>query len=96
MLDRLVAVLEASITTAGDLAPAAEEAAALAVRTGAAAEVDALLAAESKLGAGVDSILAAMSQWQSLAELTLFVRRLIEEQESLRGGIRSLHGGAQK
>ena len=37
-----------------------------------------------------------MAQWQSLAELTLFVRRLIEEQEILRGDIRNLGNGTNK
>ncbi len=96
VLDRLITVLETSVVAGGELAPAAEEAAATAARTGAPADVAALVAAEDRLEAGLRDVLAAMSQWQSLAELTLFVRRLIEEQEALRGGIRTLDGGAKK
>lgn len=90
VLDRLVGVLDHGVDVATDFAPAAHEAAAAAVRTGTADDVSALVAAEDRLGRGLDEMLVAMAQWQSLAELTLFVRRLIEEQEALRGGIRNL------
>lgn len=90
VLDRLVSVLDSAVTTAAELAPAAHEASVAAARTGARAEVSLLLEAEDRLAAGLDDVLSAMAQWQSLAELTLFVRRLIEEQEALRGGIRNL------
>lgn len=96
VLDRLITALEASVVAADELAPAADAAAATAARTGAPDDVGALLAAEDRLAAGLDEALAAMAQWQSLAELTLFVRRLIEEQEALRGGIHTLGGGAKK
>ena len=74
----------------------AHEASIVAARTGTPDDVAALIAAEDRLATGLEGVLAAMAQWQSLAELTLFVRRLIEEQEVLRGDIRNLGNGARK
>ena len=95
-LDRLVAVLDAAVTTASELAPMAHEASVVAARTGAPDDVAALIVAEDRFAAGLGNVLSAMAQWQSLAELTLFVRRLIEEQEVLHGDIRNLGNGTKK
>jgi hypothetical protein len=92
VIDKMVAALEAVADVADPLAPAAQRAAVDAARGG-APEVAALLAAQDRLLAGLDAALAAMAEWQSLSELTLFLRRVIEEQEALDRDIRDLKKG---
>ena len=95
VLDKMISVLEHAVTTADTRAPAAQEAAATASRTGTPADVAALLAEEDRLLASLDSMIVAMAEWQSLSELTLFLRRLIEEQETIRDDIKRLNKNKQ-
>ncbi len=94
-LDKLIAVLDLAVEVADGLAPAAQAAAGEAARTGAAPEIRAYVAAADRLLAGLDAALAAMAEWQNFAELTLSLRRLIEEQEALDGQIKSLKKGSR-
>ncbi|HVG95156.1 MAG TPA: hypothetical protein VND21_11965 [Planctomycetota bacterium] len=92
VIDKMIAALEAVVEVADPLAPAAQDAAAAAARGG-AAEVAALLEAQDRLLRGLDAALTAMAEWQSLSELTLFLRRVIEEQEALDRDIRDMKKG---
>ena len=91
VLDKMITVLEHAVSAADVRAPAAQEAAATASRTGTPADVAALLAEEDRLLASLDTLYRAMAEWQSLSELTLFLRRLIEEQETIRDDIKGLN-----
>jgi len=95
-LDKLIAVLDTGVEVVDGLVPAAQAAAAEAARTGAAPEVRAYVAAADRLLAGIESALSAMAEWQNFAELTLFLRRLIEEQEALDGQIKGLKKGSSR
>jgi hypothetical protein len=89
-LDKLVAVLDTGVEVADGLVPAAQVAVGEAARSAAAPDVRTYVAAADRLLAGLDVALKAMADWQNFAELTLFLRRLIEEQEALDGQIKSL------
>ena len=56
-------------------------------------ELPALRAAVGAWRASLDATVAAMAEWQSLAELTLFVRRLLEEQERIDHDLKTLDTG---
>jgi hypothetical protein len=81
VLDRMIAVLESGIVAAADLAPVAQTAAAEAASRAGPTEIGALVAAQDALAKELDATLAALAEWQSLAELTQTVRRLIEQQQ---------------
>jgi hypothetical protein len=90
VLDKMITVLERSIAVAVDLAPAAQAAAADAATKGTAAELATLGAAQERFAAGLDEALKAMAEWQSLAEMTMALRRLIDEQEVIDQRIQGL------
>ena len=88
-------MLEASVPLADELAPAAAAAAVEASTRATPAAVAALLSAQVRLAEGLDVTLKAMAEWQSLSELTLLLRRLIEEQDVVHGNIEKLKGTPQ-
>jgi hypothetical protein len=89
VIDKMIVAIDAVTEVADPLAPAAQDAAAAAARGG-PAELAALVGAQTRLLQGLDAALSAMAEWQSLSELTLFLRRVIEEQEALDRDIRDL------
>ncbi|MBL9087558.1 MAG: hypothetical protein JNM10_10480 [Planctomycetia bacterium] len=96
VIDKIVSVLEHLVEAAAVRGPAAHELATRLARDGAAADVASLRASVTAWRAAVDATVAAMAEWQSLAELTLFVRRLVEEQERIDRDLKSLDGGGAK
>jgi hypothetical protein len=94
VLDKIVTVLEHVVDAAAVRGPAAHDLAARVAREGAAADLPALRGAVTAWRTALDATVAAMAEWQSLAELTLFVRRLLEEQERIDRDLKGLDGGA--
>jgi hypothetical protein len=92
ILDKLVTVLAAATDLADGIAADAYTAAVDAAGRGGAAEVTALAAAQDRVVEGLDAALAAMDEWQSLTELTLILRRLVQDQEALDERIRTKLG----
>jgi hypothetical protein len=90
ILDKMITVLETAVPAADTDAPAAAAAAVEAATKAGAREIQALADAQDRLAERLASVLKAMSEWQSLSELTLTLRRLIEEQELIDKNIRSL------
>ncbi|MCC7139653.1 MAG: hypothetical protein IT460_14615 [Planctomycetes bacterium] len=83
VVDKMITVLERAVEAADERAPAALEAAATSARGGSPDELAALAETLSLWKTSLDATVAAMAEWQSLSELTLFLRRLIEEQEAI-------------
>lgn len=82
VLDRMCAVLAESVDVAVRLAPAAH-AAAVRASAGAAATLTALLAAQEAHEAALERMLGAMTSWESLSDVILKLRRVLEEQKGL-------------
>ncbi|MFO0933275.1 MAG: hypothetical protein U1E39_11275 [Planctomycetota bacterium] len=93
VLEKVITVVERVVEAAADRGPAALEVATRVARDGGAAELPALRAAVSAWRASLDATVTAMAEWQSLAELTLFVRRLLEEQERIDHDLKTLDTG---
>ena len=93
VLDKIVTVVERVVEAAADRGPAAHDVATRVARDGGAAELPALRVAVGAWRASLDATVAAMAEWQSLAELTLFVRRLLEEQERIDHDLKTLDTG---
>jgi hypothetical protein len=93
ILDKLVSVLAAAADLADGFATEAYAASVEAAGRGGATEVAALVAAQDRVLKGLDAALAAMDEWQSLTELTLILRRLVQDQETLDEQIRTKLGG---
>ncbi len=81
LLDRMLAVLDDAVDAAARKTPAAHAAASGAVG-GSVPLTDALAAQDAVLGS-LERILAAVQSWQSLNDVILQLRRVIEEQEAL-------------
>jgi hypothetical protein len=81
LLDRMLAVLDDAVDAAARKTPEAHAAASGAVG-GSVPLVDALAAQDAVLGS-LERILAAVQSWQSLNDVILQLRRVIEEQEAL-------------
>lgn len=96
VIDKMITVLEHAVESAAGLAPAAQEAASVAAKTADSADVAALVAADDRLLAALDRTLVAMADWQSLSELVLFLRHLIDEQETLNRGIKTLDSSSAR
>ncbi len=94
VIDKIVTVLEHVVDAAADRGPAAHDLATRVARDG--TELATLRAAMGAWRASLDASVAAMAEWQSLAELTLFVRRLVEEQERIDRDLKGLDTGAPK
>lgn len=96
VIDKIVNVLEHVVEAAAVRGPAAHDLATRIAREGTAADLAGLRASVAAWRAAVDATVAAMAEWQSLAELTLFVRRLVEEQERIDRDLKSLDAGGAK
>jgi hypothetical protein len=81
LLDRMLIVLEDAVDAAARQAPAAHAAAAAAVEG--SGSLPAALAAQDALIASLDRVLDAVESWQSLNDVILQLRRVLEEQEAL-------------
>lgn len=86
MLDRMLAVMEDAVQVAARLAPETYDTAAKAL-SGTEEDIRAAVASQDKLLAALDSLLVKMASWQSLSDVTLRVRRLIEQQEALESAL---------
>jgi hypothetical protein len=82
LLDKMCAVVAEATDVGSRLAPAAHEAATVAI-SGAESDVRALLAAQEANLAALDALLESMSGWQSLSDMTQLLRGIIDEQETL-------------
>jgi hypothetical protein len=82
LLDRMLAVVAEAVEIASHLAPAAQLAAEQA-SSGAGADVSALIAAQDRVLEALDRLLASMGGWQSLQDLTMLLRGIIEQQRAL-------------
>jgi hypothetical protein len=82
VLDRMLGVLADAVDLAARLAPAAQAASVRAV-SDERARVEALLAAQEASLAALTRLLAGMEGWQTLHELTLFLRGIIDQHEAL-------------
>lgn len=83
VLDRMCAVLAEAVEVTARLAPAAHAAAVRASASGLPADVNALGAAQSALQAALDRMLGSMASWESLADVIVRVRRVLEQQKGL-------------
>ena len=93
MLNRMCAVLEDAVRLGAEQAPQAR-AAALQAQSGDRAEVEAAIKAQKAVVATLDRLLERMKSWQNLSDVTWTVRRLIEEQKTLRDQVETdLAGG---
>lgn len=90
VLDRMISVVEHLLEAAEVAGPAAAGRALSVARDATLADVAALRDAVTTWRTSLDAALSAMAEWQSLAELTLFVRRLVEEQERIDKDIEGL------
>jgi hypothetical protein len=82
VLDKTIAAVEPALEAVVSDAPAAVAAAAEAA-SATRPDVAAVVAATDRLLGTLDRALEAMREWQSLSDLVLTLRRLIEEQEAL-------------
>jgi hypothetical protein len=83
VLDRMLAVLAEAVDAAARRAPAAHEALVRAAEEPVPERLAAALAAQDALLASLERVLETMRSWQSLNDMILLVRRLVEEQEAL-------------
>jgi hypothetical protein len=83
LLDRMLAVLEDAVDAAARLAPAAHESLSAAVESPTGERLAAARKAQDALHAALGRTLASMSSWQSLNDMILLVRRVLEEQDAL-------------
>jgi len=90
VLDKMVTVLEHVLDAAAVRGPAAQDVAVRVARAPTAADLPALKTAVAAWRASLDAAAGAMAEWQNLADLTLFVRRLLEEQERIDNDIKGL------
>lgn len=82
LIDRMLAVMEEAVAIAANLAPETYNAVARAL-SGKEEDLATAVAAQKELLAALDSLLQKMDSWQSLSDVTLRVRRLIEEQRAM-------------
>ena len=82
LIDRMLAVMEDAVAVAAQLAPDTYSAVARAL-SGKDEDLRAAADAQKQLLAAMDSLLKKMDSWQSLSDVTLRVRRLIEEQRAM-------------
>jgi len=96
LLNKMCAVLADAVDISARLAPAAHRAAAAASIEAGATELGALRSAQDANLAALDRLLEAMKSWQSLDEVTKWLRTVIEEQKGLVNEIESRQPGAEK
>ncbi len=95
MINRMCAVLEDAVQLGAEVAPGAR-AAALQAQSGKREDVQAALVAQKAVVAALDRLLERMQSWQNLSDVTWTVRRLIEEQRTLRDQVETdVSGGEQ-
>ena len=82
LLDKMCSVLVDAVAVGSRLAPAAQDVAVEAA-SGDRPKVEALLAAQDANLAALDRLLTGMRGWQSLSDMTIELRRIIDEQETL-------------
>lgn len=82
LLNKMLAALADALEVGSKLAPAAHRAA-TAATSGEAARIDELLAAQDANLDMLGRLLEAMSGWQSLSDMTVKLRKIIEKQEQL-------------
>jgi|GEM_PF-2263075 len=82
LLERMLAVLEAGLTTAASRAPEAHRAATRAAGGG-AAEIEALEAAQRAHLDALRRLLETMASWESLNDVIVRLKRIVEEQKAL-------------
>lgn len=90
ILDKMITVVDAAAAVGDGLEAEAYAAAAEAAARGGAPEVAAAKAAMERCVKALDALLSAMDEWQSLSELTLILKRLVEEQETIHKKIPTL------
>jgi hypothetical protein len=93
MINRMCAVLEDAVRLGAEQAPRAR-AAALQAQSGVRADVEAGIAAQRAVVTTLDRLLERMQSWQNLSDVTWTVRRLIEEQRTLRDQVETDISGA--
>ena len=91
LLDKMCATVADAVEVASHLAPAAHRAATTAA-TGDGEDLSTLLAAQDACLERLDALLEAMRGWQSLSDMTVRLRSIIEKQENL---ARELEGKAK-
>jgi hypothetical protein len=82
VLDRMCAVLAEAVDVAAVLAPAAH-AATVRAATGGRAEVEAVRVAEQALADGLDRLVTSLGSWETLSDVILQLKRIVEEQRTL-------------
>ncbi len=82
LIDRMLAVMQDAVAVAAHLAPDTYSAVARAL-SGKDEDLRAAVAAQQQLLAALDSLIQKMDSWQTLSDVTLRVRRLIEEQRAM-------------
>ncbi len=82
LLERMLAVLDAGLTTAARRAPEAHRAATRA-SSGGAAEIEALEAAQRAHLDALRRLLETMASWESLNDVIVRLKRFVEEQKAL-------------
>ncbi|MDJ0975498.1 MAG: DUF4175 family protein [Planctomycetota bacterium] len=82
LIDRMLAVMQDAVAVAARLAPETYNAVARAL-SGKDEDLKAAVASQKQLLDALDSLLQKMDSWQSLSDVTLRVRRLIEEQRAM-------------
>lgn len=96
VLDRMITVTDHVVEAAATRGPAAAEATARLAREPSDPALADARAAVAAWRASLDAASVALADWQSLAELTAFVRRLVEEQERVDKDLRSLDKGGSR
>ena len=90
VLDRMISVLEQTVPAVETDAPAAANAAVEASTQATPESIRALAAAQETLAKRLHDVLDAMHDWQTLSDLTMTLRRLIEDQELIDKNLRRI------
>jgi hypothetical protein len=96
MIDKMISVLEHVVEAADRLGPATQEAAAAAARSGSPDDLKALVASATAWRTRLDAAVLAMQDWQTFAELTVMLRRMIEDQEAIERQVKELEDRKQQ